>query len=266
MVILVPAAVLSLRMKSQPWHRFTEFVPLDGAELDTVHALATGTRHFRRHDIIREQGEPAREIYLLTHGWVGSCIDVANGSRQMTKVHLPGDLLGTPSMVLSTAADTLLALTNATVEIVPMTAFARLFMSSPRFAAAMFLSAQKERVMLIDRLTSVARTSAMQRLAAFLLHAYDRLRIVQDLEEPRFELPLSQEELADVLGITAVHANRTFAQLDATGLLHRRLRWIHILDVPGLRNLGAVPERRFQCLPDWQVRMRTGSSDEQAAS
>ena len=57
----------------------------------------------------------------------------------------------------------------------------------------MFLTAQKERVLLMDRLTSVARTTAMQRLAAFLLHVYDRLKTVENLDEPMFERPLSQE-------------------------------------------------------------------------
>ena len=240
-------------MRKFPLHRFTEFVPLEPAELEFVQSLSTETRRFRRHDIIREQGAPVREVYFLAEGWVGSCVDFATGSRQMVKVHLAGDMLGTPSVVLDSAAETLIALTSSEVDVIPASAYSKLFMSQPRFAASMFLTAQKERVLLMDRLTSVARTAAMQRLAAFLLNIYDRLKIVVELEEPSFELPLSQEQLSDVLGITPVHANRTFAQLDATGLVHRRGRWITLLDIPGLRSLGAVPDRRFECTADWHA-------------
>jgi len=240
-------------MKKFPLHRFMEFVPFEAAELELFTSLSSESRHFRRHDVIRQQGDDVREVYFLSEGWVGSCVDFATGSRQMVKVHLPGDMLGTPSVVLDSAAETLIALTPITIHVIPASAYSRLFMSAPRVAAAMFLTAQKERVLLMDRLTSVARTTAMQRLAAFLLHVYDRLKTVENLDEPVFELPLSQEELADVLGITPVHANRTFAQLDNTGLVDRRGRWITLLNVSGLRSLGAVPDRRFECTADWHA-------------
>lgn len=93
----------------------------------------------------------------------------------------------------------------------------------------------------------------MQRLAAFLVLLHQRLAVINGKAEPAFDLPLSQEELADVLGITPVHANRTVAQLDETGLIERKGRRITIRDLPGLRSLGAVPERRFECDPQWKV-------------
>jgi CRP-like cAMP-binding protein len=171
----------------------------------------------------------------------------------MVKVHLPGDMLGTQSLTLASAAETLMALTRVTVDAIPVAAFSNLFMSEPRIAAAMYLSAQKERVFLMDRLTSVARTSAAQRLAAFLLNVYDRLTVV-GLDEPKFDLPLSQDELADVLGITAVHANRTLFHLEESGFIARRGKLITILDLPGMRSFGAMPQRRFERSRDWRLR------------
>jgi CRP-like cAMP-binding protein len=249
----------------KPIPRLSDFLRLDQAERQLVEGMTIETRHYRRHEIIHSQGEPAREIFYLADGWAGACVDVAAGSRQMVKIHLPSDLLGTPSIVLDGAAETLIALSPVTIEVIPVSSFAKLFMSSPRHAAAMFLAAQKERVMLMDRLTSVARTNAMQRLAAFLLHVHDRLAIINEEANPLIELPLSQEELADVLGITPVHANRTMAQLDTTGLVERRGRRITIKDLPALRSLGASPDRKYECDPEWQVPVpgtgwRTGRS------
>ena len=156
-------------------------------------------------------------------------------------------------------AETLMALTRVTVDIIPVAAFSQLFMNEPRIAASMYLSAQKERVFLMDRLTSVARTSAAQRLAAFLLNVDDRLSVV-GLDEPRFDLPLSQDELADVLGITAVHANRTLFHLEESGFIARRGKSITILDLPGMRSFGAMPQRRFERSRDWRLRSPLGPS------
>jgi CRP-like cAMP-binding protein len=239
-------------MHDLPLHRFNEFVPLTGREAEAIEGLAVERLHLRRHEVIRFQGDPVRDVYLLSEGWAGCSVDVAAGTRQMVKVHLPGDMLGTPSLTLSSAAETLVALTRVTVEVVPVHAFSALFMENPRIAAAMYLSAQKERVFLMDRLTSVARTSAAQRLAAFLLNVYDRLSLV-GLKEPSFDLPLSQDELADVLGITAVHANRILFQLEEAGLIARTGKCIALLDVEGLRSFGAMPQRRFERSPDWAL-------------
>jgi CRP-like cAMP-binding protein len=225
---------------------------LTAREAELIEGLAVERVRLRRHDVIRAQGDPVRDVYFLSEGWVGCCVDVAAGGRQMVKVHLPGDVLGTPSLTLSSAAETLIALTRATVDVIPVQAFSRLFMDHPRIAAAMYLNAQKERVFLMDRLTSVARTSAAQRLAAFLLNVYDRLTLV-GLEEPSFDLPLSQDQLADVLGITAVHANRTLFQLQESGLIARTGRSISLLDVPALRSFGAMPQRRFERSPEWSL-------------
>ena len=85
-----------------------------------------------------------------------------------------------------------------------------------------------------------------------LINVYERLKTI-GLEQPTFELPLSQNELADVIGITPVHANRTWAQLERTGLIHRQGKCITLLDIKGLKSLGAMPQRRFGRLPQWNA-------------
>ena len=239
-------------MSKFPLHRFNEFVSLNADEIEAVENLVVERRHLKRHDIIRAQGDPVQEVYLLEEGWAGSCVDVVTGTRQMVRVHLPGDMVGTPSVTLSKAAETLVALSRAIVGLVPLAAYSKLFMSNPRIAAAMFLTAQKERILLMDRLTSIGRTNAAQRLAAFLLNIHERLAIA-GFQGPTFQLPLSQDELADVLGITSVHTNRTLAQLVKAGFIRRHGKTITMLDIDGLRSFGAVPQRRFERLPEWNL-------------
>ena len=91
----------------------------------------------------------------------------------------------------------------------------------PRVATLMFLLSQAERSALTDRLASLGRTSAKARLAAFLLDMADRLRLMDDAVIDRFDLRLTQEEIGDATGLTSVHVNRMFRELEREGLIGR---------------------------------------------
>jgi CRP-like cAMP-binding protein len=238
-------------MPDLPLQRLNQFVTLSDAEAGAFVRLANEERQLKRHDLIRSQDDPVEEVYFLVDGWVASCVDSAAGSRQIVKVHLPGDVMGTPSLVLGRAAESLQALTRVTVQVIPSDRLGELFTTAPKVAAAMYLAAQQERIWLMDRLMSIGRTSAVQRLAGFLLSLYDRLSALGSPFPERIDLPLSQEEVANVLGITPVHSNRTFAQLDSTGLVSRSGRAIVLLDIERLRSFSCVPRRDFRPMTPW---------------
>lgn len=238
-------------MTSLPLHRLNEFIRLERRETEAFSALAVERLEFSRHDVIRGEGEPAREVFFLIQGWAACRVDTATGNQQIAKVHLPGDLMGAPSLALARAGETLVALTKVAVDVIPAKRLGTLFSTSPRLAAALFFAAQQERIFLMDRLTSIGRTSAAQRLVAFLLSLYDRLLKLDPHMAPKFELPLSQQQLADVLGITTVHANRTFRQLDQSGLISRSGREIALNDVAVLRRFCCMPQRDFRKVKSW---------------
>ncbi|MFK3889196.1 Crp/Fnr family transcriptional regulator [Sphingomonas sp. NPDC079357] len=196
-----------------------------------------------RHAVLRREGEVPRHVYLLLSGWVGASVLLPGGERQIVKFHLPGDLLGTPSMCLAQAADTLTALTAVTISRVPLAAFGALFASSPRFAAAMLLSVQRERVALMDRLAAIGRTPAIARVAALLLDVQERLRPLGAVSEDGFDMPLTQEQIGDHLGLTAVHVNRVFRQMAEAGLVSRDRHRISLLDAGRLRSMSARQQR-----------------------
>ncbi|MEG8040736.1 Crp/Fnr family transcriptional regulator [Sphingomonas sp. LR60] len=210
---------------------------------ERVRALGETPVSLPRHAVLHREGEAPRYIYLLVSGWVGASVLLHGGERQMVKFHLPGDMLGTPSMCLAQAADTLTALTAVTISRVPLEAFGALFASSSRFAAAMFLSAQRERVALMDRLAAVGRTPAIARVAALLLDVGERLHALGAASEEGFDMPLTQEQIGDHLGLTAVHVNRVFRQLAESGLVSRDRHRVVLLDAPRLRAMSARQPR-----------------------
>ena len=201
--------------------------------------------------IIREQGIEPSCVYLLSEGWAATSIDLDNGTRQIAKVHLPGDLMGMPSVSLAETADTLTALTPVVIERIPLDRFARLFVTSPRFAMAMFLSSQRERIALMDALARIGRTSSYQRMAWLLLDLHERLTVAALCGPSWFDLKLYQEQIADILGITHEHANRTFRRLKRDGLIRRTGQRIEILNRRGLVELASWQRRELVSDPRW---------------
>ncbi len=247
-------------MHNLPLHRLKHFLGLESRDAEAFAALLGEQRHFDRHDIIRRAGHTPPEIYFLIDGWVASRVESQQPRSQIVKVHLPGDIMGDSSLALDHSAETLLALNSVTLAAVPAGALAELFVRSPRFAASLFLIAQQERVWLMDRLTSVGRTSAVHRIGGLLLSLHDRLQAIDPSRPPSYELPLSQHEIGNVLGITQVHANRSIIRLEETGLIARNGRLVTIVDIPGLRKFSGVPQREFSGTPEWMRMLRSLSS------
>ena len=248
---LPPPEPETLNLYQFPLHRLFEFIDLTPAECHALERLQGPAFHVERGHVIRQQGEPADHVFLLVSGWAIASVAVPSGDRQIVKVHLPGDMLGSPSMVLTRAAETLTAVTRATVTRIPLRAVGSLFTDAPRLAAALFMSVQQERIMLMDRITSVGRTRAERRIAAFLLHIYDRLRVIDPEQAPAFNLPLTQEQIGDALGLTSVHVNRTFREFQDTGLFRRSGQDFVLLDVDRMRRKAAVPQREWVRHPEW---------------
>jgi CRP/FNR family transcriptional regulator, anaerobic regulatory protein len=234
-----------------PQHRLSEFIELVPEEHELLIQAQGKERQVGRGGVIRSQGDPVREVFLLSQGWALGCVDLRDGKRQIVKIHLPGDMLGSPSMALTHAAETLLALTPVTVTSVPLSALGRIFTAAPRLAAALFLSVQQERIFLIDRLTAVGRLPAAARLAALIVHLHDRLALTGEVSETAIDWPLTQEQIGDVLGLTPVHINRTLGELERMGLVGRAGPQLELPSLERLRDFAKMPERQWVRNPDW---------------
>jgi len=174
-----------------------------------------------------------------------------NGARLIQKVHLPGDMLGMPSMVLTRAADTLTAITEAGIAFVPFQRLSEIYARLPRLATLFFYAAQVERLALMDALVAIGRTSAKEQLARLYLDLHARLSALGAVENDAFDLPLTQEVIADLTGLTAVHVNRKMRELREEGLIAREGGRVRLLDLAALRALAPIGPRLLQFEPAW---------------
>lgn len=217
--------------------RLGRYLPLVESERRALAGLEEVERTIPRGTVLCEEQSPAREMFVVRRGWLFCSMLLPEGNRQILFLHLRGDLAGDTSLPWPRAPFTLTAATDAVVRMIEKAALRRLFESQPRVAMLIHALAQAERVALADRLASVGRTSAKSRVGALILDAHCRLRSIGEAVEGGFVLPLTQEEIGDATGLTAVHVNRMMRQLAEEELIARTGTRIRVLDE---RRLGVV--------------------------
>lgn len=231
--------------------RISAFADMSAGDMAAIRALAGPPAAYRRGQSIQTQGEAGPRLFMLEDGWVSASLGLSDGGCQLLKIHLPGDIMGSPSLPYTHAVDSLTALTLCRVRPIPLNRIGTLFAEKPRVAAMLFLSAQEERTILMDRLTMVGRLDARRRMIAFLLHLNDRLALAGMGENGSLTLPLSQQQIGDLLGLTPVHVNRTLRGLAEEGVIRRQGRHIELVDLAAMRKLNILPQRHLQFSPDW---------------
>lgn len=226
-------------------------IDLSAAELRCIADFPERERRFRARSTIRDQGEPTENLFLLDSGWAATEITTSQGKRQIVRLHLPGDLMGIPCIGISRAVTTLFAVTDVTVSEFPKRKLAQCFIDHPRLSMLYFVLAQHENISLMERLAVMGQASAEQRLAHFLYSILVRLRHEDPTVRASFHLPLTQAEIGDVLGLTAVHVNRTLAQLERKKIILRQRHQYTVLDEAALITAADVNMKTFDPLNLW---------------
>lgn len=226
-----------------PLNRFSAFADLTADETEALQKLAAEPILYKRGHILRREGDLRPSLFLLHKGWAANRMTLPGGGRQYFDIHCAGDLMGASSLALTRATDTLVTFTDATVSTFAPEQLSALFTTHPRLAMIFFLAAQTERTFLMDHLTALGRCSAEQRIAGFLVHISERTASANLYPGAAFELPLSQQQIGDVMGLTPVHVNRVLRGFDTSGHIRRYRRWIELLRLEDLRLISGLPRR-----------------------
>lgn len=217
-------------------------MPLSAEEVAFLDALEANPRPYARHQQIVSAGEPATEAFVLLTGWAMSYSRFPDGSYQVRRLHFPGDLIAMPSVPMRRHAEDAETLSDALIAPFPKRRLAQLF-EYPRLAAVMYMFAQAERITSGDRLASVGRSSAKARVAFLLVDILDRLRAADEAAGCSFHMHLTREQVAQVTGMTGVHASRTWTELVADGLISNDGPVVTICDEAALRALSGYRNR-----------------------
>lgn len=214
--------------------------PRRGAHLtsDDDHVLlATAVTSRRavspRCDMVR-QGETPTGIYLILEGWAIRCRQLPDGTRQILAVLLPGDVcIDPPERALNHA---IVAVTPVRYGVIPYPEFGPAAATPPDLMAALWRRQLEMSSIQLEWLANSGR-SAYERIAHFLCETFSRAKDCGLTTGDECEFPLTQQDIAEVTGLTSVHVNRTLQQLRRDGLIALHGRKLVMND---RRRLGQV--------------------------
>ncbi|HSI19763.1 MAG TPA: Crp/Fnr family transcriptional regulator [Sphingomonas sp.] len=218
-------------------------VMLTPAEQAALARLEERERHLKRGAVLLRERDHAGDIFILKSGIAMSSMMLADGSRQILRFYFAGDMLSVASLVYREAAETITALSQCTVCPFERGLFSAVIAEHPRLAALMIVLDQIERAALTDRLAALGRTSAKARVAATLIELRNRRRVLDREITNRFTLGLTQEEIGDATGLTAVHVNRMLRQLEDEGMIARENGHVTFTDERALARAANFVDR-----------------------
>lgn len=193
--------------------------------------------HFRMHQFLaRENGKP-EALFYIQEGWACRYRLLSDGRRQITALYLPGDYCDPQWALGGVSFQPVVAITNVRASRLPCRIPSRAdFDGQHVFWKALSGTIERQ----ANWLVSLGRMTALERIAHLLLELFDRMRQAGLAYGQQCAMPLTQIEIADLMGLTPVHVNRTLQSLRARGLIELQSKWLRIPELSALRDVLAL--------------------------
>ncbi|HYE26691.1 MAG TPA: Crp/Fnr family transcriptional regulator [Allosphingosinicella sp.] len=192
--------------------------------------------------LIRDGDRPEHCCLLLT-GFAHRYKLTGEGGRQIISIHMAGEFVDLQNGLLSVADHSVQLLTDAEVAYIPQQAIQDVALGNPTVGRALWIDTLIDASIFREWVVNVGRRDSRARVAHLLCEFSMRLEAAGLASNHHYELPMTQEQLADAVGLTSVHVNRVLKQLGEEGLISRDKRRIVIEDWPRLRAAGDFNER-----------------------
>jgi len=227
-----PNVLLPMLKKLELW------VPLGPEDCAAILALPHVVRTLQAHEFIAREGDHPTHSCLLLSGYAFRHKVAGNGGRQIFSIHMRGDVVDLHNSILRRADHNVEALTPVEVALIPVQAIRDVAAKYPMVGQAMWYETLVDAAIFREWMLNVGRRDARARTAHLLCEFALRLDVAGLGQSSEFDLPMTQEQLADALSLTSVHVNRTLKQLAAEGWITRSKRNIHIVDFAQLARVG----------------------------
>lgn len=218
--------------------KLQSFMKLSELELECLAEVQARSIAVQSGKEISYEGQTNHVAYVIQTGWGCSFKSLPDGERQIISFPVPGDCVGLRSILLRASDHSFSALTDLTLSIIESPRMMNILAEFPRLGSAILWAVSRDEAMIVEHLVSIGRRSAIERTAHFFLELYERLLLVDLAKNDTFNCPLTQYVLADALGLSAIHINRTLRQLRELKLMTLRDRHVMINNVDGLKELA----------------------------
>ncbi|MBT1159435.1 Crp/Fnr family transcriptional regulator [Aminobacter anthyllidis] len=180
-------------------------------------------------EIVADGSKPATSL-ILSEGIVGRAKFLASGTRQISALHVPGDFLDLHGFLLKRMAHGVVALTDCLISVVDHAVLKNITETAPHLTRMLWLCTLIDGSIHREWIVRMGRMAAIAQVAHLVCEMFVRLEIVNKTAGRTFTFPLSQTVLADVLGLSTVHANRSIQELRRSGAITWQDSRIEIID------------------------------------
>ncbi len=226
------------------------FLPHSDAEQSLVQSLKRRESQLAAGETLIHEGQTDAPLYTLLQGWAFRFKTLSDGRRQILSFLLAGDFIGVQQKMGDAAAHGVQTLTDAVFCVFQRDALWELHRQSPTMGFNITWLTAHEESMVDDTLLSVGRRSAEERIAMLLILLFKRAAALQsDAGANGVPFPLTQQHIADGLGLSLVHTNKTLRRLEKRGLHQVLDGRLYMRDVRALARLadlygdGRPPQR-----------------------
>jgi len=188
-------------------------------------------------DLVREGDQP-NAVTLLVHGFWCRYKIVADGKRQIMSFHIPGDVPDLAALFVRVMDHNLCSLVPSQLALIPRAAMLALFAQQPQLAYLFWRDTLIDAAVFREWMVGIGRRSAFKRIAHLFCEMIVRMQAVGLSSNYSIELPLTQTDIADALGLSTVHVNRTLQEIRRAGLINFQRGKLVAVNWPGLREAG----------------------------
>lgn len=194
------------------------FKPVSAQELAFIEKFRSGSVSVLAGGSIISEQNPNGKLFTLYAGWAFRYKTLSDGRRQILNFLLPGDFIGLQQEFADGASHGVEALTDTALCVFPRDGLWDLFRQFPGLGYDLTWLAAREEGMVDENLLTAGRRNATERVAMLLIHLYRRAEQLELVQERSMAFPVNQQHIADALGLSLVHTNKTLRRLRQLGL------------------------------------------------
>ena len=187
-------------------------------------------KRFGKDAYMVREGERTTDCSVILRGFAFRQKMLRDGSRQIISIHIPTEFVDLQNGMLLVADHNVQCINGAEAATIPREALLSLAIERPEVLRAIWIDTLIDASVFREWVVNVGRRDSRARIAHLLCELALRLRSIGLVHDDRFDFPLTQEQLADATGLTAVHTNRTLQSLRKDGLIQLTGRSLTVLD------------------------------------
>ncbi len=242
-------------------HRLSGEGALPAEEIAAFAALVGPSRRFAKGETLVSQGDRSGGVWLMEDGWAFRQKMLDDGRRQITAILLPGELTEKGPIMPFGTPDDIVAATDVVAQPIDRQQLLALLGARRRLLQSFLYEELTRHAVSREWLLLLGKRKATERLAYFFFETYARLNAMGMVRGAQFDLPLVQGDLADIVGMSAVHLNRSLQQLRADNLVIWNGQQIELPDPPALARLAYFNRDMIHIAEDFGRRAQTANGN-----